>query len=260
MTFVDLQTAVQRRLGRERFWDLADIKTMVNQAYIEVCEHTNCYEAETTISLVAGQTYYELEEGLLNPSTPGRMSIDEFGINIDGTFDELKRMRFTTVGFAMNAATPYTAILIPLRIWNPITRVWLDITTVSILDRNYPRWGTSDGAPDRWFMRGYATLGIYPRPSTISATNPQTLVLRHSALPLYLEADDDVTVIPRQYEDTIVLGAVWRLKAIERETKAALKAWKEYVEARELLVEYVQDRMRRGHIDTYGGSQVVARR
>lgn len=258
MTFLDLQLQAKRRLNRERFWTDADIKNMLNRSYMQVCEYTNCYEAETTMDLVGGQTYYEMEVGLLNTSTPGRMSIDEFG-NIDGTFDEQKRMRWATVGFAMNASTPYSAILIPLRIWNPATAVWLDITTVSHLDREFPRWGATGGPPNQWFMRGFSTLGVYPRPVT-TATPPETLVIRHSALPLLMEADGDVSVVPRQYEDCIVLGAIWRLKAIERDASAAVDAWKEYVENREQLLEYVQSRMRRGHIATFGGSQVAATR
>lgn len=258
MTFLALQQAVKRRLNRERFWSDDDIKNMINRAYMQACEYTNCYEAETIMDLVGGQTYYEMEVGLLTPTTPGGMSIDEFG-HIDGTFDELKRMRFATVGFAMNASTPYSAILIPLRVWNPQTAVWLNITTVSHLDRERPRWGATGGAPDQWFMRGFSTMGIYPKP-LITADPPDTLLIRHSALPLLMEADDDVSVIQRQYEDVIVLGAVWRLKAIERDASAATAAWNEYVVLREELLEHVQSRMRRGHIATYGGSQVAATR
>lgn len=258
MDFATLQAAVLTRLNNERFWTADDIKVALNAAYFEVCEYTGCYETETTLTLVPDLTYYDLETDLGFVADTGRMSIDEFG-NIDGTFDAQKRMRFATLGFALNAASPYSSILIPLRVWNNQTSRWLDITTVSVLDRERPRWGATGGEPDRWFHRGFSTMGVYPKPLTGGSTT-STLLIRHSAIPIIMSGDGDVPKIPRQYQEVLELGAVCHLKGLEREPKTAVAAWKEYAEMREQLFDHVQNRMMRGHVPTYGGFQVESRR
>jgi hypothetical protein len=256
--FATIQAAVSTRLNNERFWTADDIQVAINMAYLEVCEYTECYETETTLTLLPDLTYYDLETDLGFVAGSARMSIDEFG-NIDATFDAKKRMRWATVGFALEAQSPYTSILIPLRVWNNQTSRWLDITTVSILDRERPRWGATGGEPDRWFHRGFSTMGIYPKPLTGGSTT-STLLIRHSAVPIIMAGDGDVPEIPVQYQEVLELGALCHLKGLEREPKTAVAAWKEYTAKREELFDYVKDRMKRDHIQTYGGSQVASRR
>ena len=255
MTFATLQAAVSRRVNNERFWDADDIKRAVNAAYVEVCEYTECFETETTLALIPGQTYYDLEyparEG-------GGMRIDEFAADpsVSG-ITALERMRIATVGFSPSAENNYLAALVPLRVWNNQTKVWLDITTVSVLDRERGRWYVTGGAPDRWFHRGFSTFGIYPKPLT---STTDTLLVRHSAVPNLMVEAGDVPEVPRQFTEVLELGAMTYLKGLEREPRTATAYWKEYVDAREDLFNHVQQRTSRMHIPTYGGAQVGARR
>lgn len=254
MNFGELQASVLRRLNNERFWTAADIKAAINAVYFEVCEYTECFETETTLTLLPGITYYDLETDLGFDESTGRMMIDEFGNVNTGA---AKRMQIATVGFALTAMSPYSSILIPLRVWNNQTSRWLDITTVSILDRERVRWGATDGEPDRWFHRGFSTMGIYPRPATSTTS---TLLIRHSAIPRLMLGDNDVPEIPVQYQEVLEFGAVCQLKGLEREPRAAVASWKDYVAKREELFDHVKNRTRFPHIPTYGGSQIGSRR
>lgn len=258
MNFLELQNAVSARLNQERYWTAANIQDALNLIYVEVLEYTECWETETTLTLVPGQTYYDLE-AFGYTGAVARMSIDEFGIPIGLTGDSgPERMRKTTVGFAITAASPYLSLLSPLRIWNNQTSHWLDITTVAVLDRERHRWGATGGAPDRWFIRGHNTIGFYPKP-LVSATD--TLLIRHSAIPQAMSGDNDVPEgIPRQFHEVLELGALCHLKGLEREPKAAVRYWKQYTEMREDLFNHTRGRISRDHISTYGGSQVEARR
>lgn len=255
MTFATLQAAVSRRVNNERFWDADDIKRAINGAYVEICEYTECFETETTLELVANQTYYDLEY----PVRDGEgVRIDEFSAfpSVSGV-TAAERMRINTFGFAPSAENNYLAALVPLRVWNNQTSIWLDITTVSILDRERGRWGVTGGNPDRWFHRGFSTFGIYPKPLTATT---DTLLVRHSAVPNLMVEAGDVPEVPRQYTEVIELGAMCFLKALEREPKTASAYWKEYIDKREELFNHVQQRTSRMHIPTYGGAQVGARR
>lgn len=256
MTFATLKSKVARELNNERFWTDDDTGVAVNAAYLEVCEYTECFETETTLELLPGVTYYDFE----TPARDGeRMRIDEFSaFPSTSGMSQNERMRFATVGFAPGTVNAYLAVLTPLRVWNPQTNVWLDITTVSRLDRERPRWGVTDGNPQFWFLRGINKFGIYPKPLT--ATD-QTLVIRHSAVPnVMTNSGDTLQGIPRQFEEVVVLGAISYLKGLEREPKAAVAYYKEYAEKREQLAEHVERRTSRLHIPTFGGAQVEARR
>jgi len=256
MTFATIQAGVSRLLNGERFWTPEDIQTAINAAYLEVCEYTECFETQTTLTLVPGVTYYDFE----TPARDGeRMRIDEFSRFPSGAnLTRNERMRFLTVGFAPGTQNDYLAVLTPLRVWNNQTKIWLDITTVSRLDRERPRWGTTDGEPQWWFPRGISTFGVYPRPSTSTTS---TLLIRHSAVPnVMIDSAAVPQGIPRQFEEVLELGAVSYLKGLEREPKAAVSYYKLYAEKREQLFEHVQRRTSRLHIPTYGGSQVGARR
>lgn len=255
MTFGTLQTAVNRRVNSERFWDSDDIKRAINAAYVEICEYTGCYEAETTLILVPGQTYYDLETPVQDGAA---VRIDEFSKppSVSGV-TAIERLRINTVGFAPGIANHYLAALVPLRVWNNQTDHWLDMTTVSILDRERGRWYPTGGAPDRWFHRGFSTFGIYPKPLT---STTDTLLVRHSAVPNLMVDSTEVPVVPRQFIDVIELGAMTQLKALEREPRTASAYWREYVVARERLFDHVQQRTSRMHIPTFGGAQVEARR
>lgn len=226
--FSAIKARVDRGLNRERAWSEQDIEAAINMAYMNLVEYSGVYEVEKTLSLVSGQTYYDLETDL-----------DLDYVNQD------------------TQPIP-VAGLVPLRIWNPTTAIWLDITTVSQLDRERPRWGATGGSPQQWFMRGASVMGVYPKPLVAASTD--VLVLRYSAVPSYLTFDAQYTCIPREFEDAFESGARFYLKGLEREPKAAVAAWKEYQEKREQLKDYVQQRMSRAHIPVMGGSQVGARR
>lgn len=226
--FSAIKARVDRGLNRERAWTEQDIEAAINMAYMNLAEYSGVFENTKTLSLVSGQTYYDLETDL------------------DLTYVNQDTEPIPVAG------------LVPLRVWNPVTSIWLDITTVGTLDRQRPRWGSSGGSPQQWFMRGTSVMGIFPKPLIAAATD--VLVLKYSAVPSYLTYDAQYTAIPRQFEDALESGARWYLKGLEREPKAAVAAWKEYTEKREQLKEYVDRRQSRAHTPVMGGYPVGARR
>lgn len=219
MDFTALQADVLRKLNSDStFWPPADIQTALNYVYKEACEISECYETQTTKTLTASTTYYDLE-------------------------DE------TNSG-------AYEAILTINRIWNPTTSVWLDIKTVTEMDRERPRWGASFGEPFIWIPRGASTIGVYPKPSGSSST----LLIRHTAIPNSMSAGTDTPVFPPQFHSNLTTGAVAYLKGYEREYKAAARYWKDYLEQCDELKYFMQNRVQRDHITVVGSNPVVARR
>jgi hypothetical protein len=105
-------------------------------------------------------------------------------------------------------------------------------------------------------MRSPTVIGFYPKVTGSTSS----LLIRHSAVPNLLTENADVPKIPRQYEEVLEFGAICHLKGLERMPKAAAKFWGDYIEKREQLFDYVKKRTQRGHVMTYGGSQVGSRR
>lgn len=228
-TFAQIKARVSRGLNQERAWSDTDIEAAVNQTYVNLVEYSGCFENEKTLYLESDQTYYDLEIDLALP--------------------------FDNSGLVDPAPV---AGLTPLRVWNPRSAIWLDMTTVGILDRQRPRWGDTGGSPQQFFMRGASVMGIYPKPK--EATEDDYLVVRYTAVPSYLTEAAQTTAVPRQFEDAFESGARWYLKGLEREPKAAMAAWQEYVEKREQLKEFVERRMSRAYTPVMGGRPVEARR
>lgn len=261
--FAGLVADVRRKLRGDTFWSDTDVADALNATYFEVCELSKCYEAQSTLILIPGQTYYDLED----PNTPMRAS----------------------------SATPYSVALEILRVWNPVTSRWLDARSVSEMDMERPRWGATYGEPDLWIPRGFAVFGVYPKiasnplivtttegseagifdagifdsgifdiasgtPDTETSASTSYLVIAHTAVPEEMAADGDVPVVPLAYHQLLTDGAVAQLKGLEREAKAAARYFAAYSEQLEDLIQHCQQRTRRSRIPVVGARQVEARR
>lgn len=223
MNLASIRADVRRKLRGDTYWSDTDVDAAINGAYLESCEVSKCYEAESTLALIPGNTYYNLED-------PIRLVADD--------------------------ATPYSIPLELLRVWNPTTAKWLDIKSVREMDSYRPRWITSYGEPDTWIPRGFASFGIFPKPSGGSSS----LLLRHTAVPEILVSDDDEPVTPVVFQQMLTDGALAELKGLEREPKIAMRYLKSYNEMLADLEDHVQQRTRRSHIPVIGSHPVGARR
>lgn len=84
-TFAELKSRVSRRLNAGSFWTDSEIGTVVNDIYWEMCEESECYETDLTLTTTTTDTYYDLEDQdpiiltphrVWNPATSKWLAID----------------------------------------------------------------------------------------------------------------------------------------------------------------------------------------
>lgn len=130
MTFLEMQTEVQRRLEESAsgvFWTLAQQKTAINDGYEEMSDLCEWNETSQDVSLTTS-TYYDLSSVLTLP------------------------------------------VLRVTRVFNNQTNRWLHPTDVREMDHTRRQWEDATGAAERWWIRGGWWLGLYPKASSATGT------------------------------------------------------------------------------------------
>lgn len=208
MTLEELDETVAQMLSESvsspAFWTSVDRRAAINDGYMELADASEFYERTTPIQQLARQTYYDLR------------------------------------GFLFNSGP----ILTIRRLFVPSTTEWISATQVRDLDGeayatvSAPRWESIPGAIRNFFLRGLFWLGIVGRPTT----DENVVRIHHSSLPDPLEEDDDVPLIPEEFQQGIAYYAAYDLLCRDREVTMAMDHWKKYQSYEKRLIEYVQQR------------------
>lgn len=154
----------------------------------------------------------------------------------------------TTYALALAVATTYYDLRLfthePLRVtsvYNRTTSRWLIPSSVRDLDKIDPRWGLVPGEPDRYFVRGLFTLGVFPRPTTI-----ETVDVYHTAMPPVLALAADTPIFPAEFHVGLIEYALADLLSQDGEAKEALAHWEKYLEYESGLSTWVKNRAKNG--------------
>jgi hypothetical protein len=144
------------------------------------------------------------------------------------------------------------------RLWFENTEQWIEPTTVKLLEVKYRRWEAQDGSvPLRWFMRGAFQLGIWPKIQIGDSSHASPIVEMHArAIPPVLGPDDYTIPFPEEWQEGLLLYALYELKSQEGEVDAALRFWDQYVIKREGFTAWVR---RQGDAAVWRGNREVSR-
>lgn len=150
----------------------------------------------------------------------------------------------TSTSLAMTGLTYYNLttnildeFLSPRRAFNVQTNRWLEPIDVRDLDyHTYVQWENNQGEPQKCLQRGLWWLGVYPKNSS------GFISIYYTAIPLPFQSSSEEPGFPRQFHYGLVEYALYDLLCQEAETMKALLHWNQFLEHREGLKFYVQNR------------------
>ena len=184
MTYLEMQTEVARysRLQMDNANHVTFLKFWLNRAQEAVgSEHSWWFlQHEFSIALTADDRSYPFPDS----------DIDSVTADLEGIDQNSMRTKGRSLGFIWPSQA------------DRLSRTWTDQSVA----------GT--GTP-QWFSIVREIIMLDKFPSTGFVTNNPTLYFRGYIRMADLSADEDISVVPKQYHDVLVQGAKWR--AYERQ-------------------------------------------
>lgn len=255
MNFGELKAEALRMLDEElasplpQYFTEQDIEDALNDGYEEMCEYAEPVEALYHLTLSVGVRYYNLFSLETVPANRLAIHIDEFGdatSRDSGALDYAERFRFMTVGFSPGfGAAP---ILTILSVFNPTLNKFIDPTTFTRLDAQFPGWQKVQGTPTEWFFRGPWTLGLDRLP--VAA---QELIIRHTTVPARMSADDEIPAFDAEFHRGLIDYLMAEFCAIEDELQLSQEYRAAYYAKREALLEHTEQRHQLAQRGVIGG-------
>jgi len=123
-------------------------------------------------------------------------------------------------------------------IQNTQTNRWLTPSSVQDWDKRSIQWEETTGEPYEFTLAGLWWLRVFPRKASAAGS----LTIHYTYVPVALSADGDTPAFPSEFHPGLVEYALYDLLCQERETDKALAHYAKYLEHREGLRKYVQDR------------------
>lgn len=136
-------------------------------------------------------------------------------------------------------------VLVPLRVYTPMTKRWMVFRGVRDLDEGrcayYAQWESVGGEAREVFMRSLFYLGVYPR-SSGDVDKRDSFRVHFRGLPPKMRKASDTPVFPEDFHQGIVEYAAYDLLCQDQEVIVGLDHWEEYGGYEAGLVKFVEDR------------------
>jgi hypothetical protein len=142
---------------------------------------------------------------------------------------------------------PDEAVMIT-SIWNPELRLWLRYTPHNQF--TYPRWETTNGSPQSWFMRGLFHLGVYPHDTSSGEKLHVYFTIQHTPL---VNAEDPLVDVAPDMVQAVADYTLFDLHLQERQAERAQEALSAYHKGLSLLDYHTGNRVSRARTGQIGG-------
>lgn len=218
-------------------------------------------------STLKSEVLRRLEEAIGSPDAPIVVpvvfSTTELEEAINEGYENLsERSEWFETSETLSISTQYTDLRASLaseflsitRAYNSTNNHWLTWTDIRELEELDSRWDSPSANPERMFLRGITSLGLYPKPSAATS-----IKIYYTALPARLSAATDTPAFPQEFHDALISYAMYDLLFQDGEMSMALIHWNEYLRGEAELRSWARDRTWLDREKIYGGDLVSAR-